>query len=188
MHVLLRLKHWQIFLLIVGIPLVIQFIQNVWIIASRQETEPSYPSFLGLLLIIPLLIYFLWIGEVGKKYSKSKKSPPMNTRNFMVSLWVSCLSNIFLLVYFWSYPKNLDVEGEEVIPITLIALLVFIALLTLFHCLSFMAKAIVQLERGREITSSEFFSEFVMAVLLPIGIWLLQPRINQLAKEKNLST
>ncbi|MEX2594602.1 MAG: hypothetical protein WD426_17660 [Anditalea sp.] len=109
----------------------------------------------------------------------------MKTKKFLISLWISCISNIFLLVYFWSYPRNLDrVEGEEVIPIIMIALIVFIALLTLFHCLSFMAKAIVQLERGRKVTSSEFFSEFVMAVILPIGIWLLQPRINQLEKEK----
>lgn len=186
MDILLRLKHWQIFLLVIGIPFVVQFIQNVWIITSGQEIGASYPSFLGLLLIIPLLIFFLWIGEVGKKFSKSEESPPMKTRKFILSLWVSCISNVFLLVYFWSYPQNLDVEGEEVISITVIALIVFIALLTLFHCLSFMAKAIVQLERGREVTSSEFFSEFVMAVILPLGIWLLQPRINQLEKEKSL--
>ena len=186
---LLRLKHWQIFLLIVGVPFAVQFIQNIWILYSGKEMEANYPSLLGLILIVPLLVYFLWIGEVGKRFSKSEASPPMKTRKFMLSLWVSGLSNLFLLGYFWSYPLYLDrVEGEEVIPITAIALIVFIALLTLFHCLSFMAKAIVQLERGREITSSEFFSEFVMAAILPIGIWFLQPRINRLGKEKNLTT
>jgi hypothetical protein len=186
MDILLKLKHWQIFLLVVGIPIVIQFIQTIWIVASGNEVEAGSAPSLGLLIIIPLLIYYLWIQQVGKKFSRSEGSPPMKTKKFLLSVWVSCFSNFFLFIYFWFYPYNLDrAEGEEVIPITVIALILFIALMTLFHCLSFMAKALVQLEREREITSSEFFSEFVMAVIFPIGIWLLQPRINQLEIEKD---
>jgi hypothetical protein len=181
MDLLRKLKHWHLFLIIVGIPFVIQFIQSILFLASDQD-HPETSSFLGLILIIPLVCYFLWIRAVGK-FSESPDSPQMNTRKFQISWWISILTHLFLLIYFWSYPQNLNrTEEDEVIPIMVVGLIVFVALFTLFYCLSFMARAIVQLERGRRITSSEYFSEFIMAVIFPIGIWLLQPRINRLSR------
>lgn len=182
MDLLRKLKHWQLFLTIVGIPLVIQVIHSILFLASDQD-YPETSGFLGLILILPLLCYFLWVAAVGKKFSESPDSPQMQARKFLISWWISILSHLFLLIYFWSYPQNLNQsEEDEVIPIMVVGLIVFVALFTLFYCLSFMARAIVQLERGRRITSSEYFSEFIMAVIFPIGIWLLQPRINRLDK------
>jgi len=183
MELLRKLIHWQIFLLVVGLPIVVQFIQNIIFLTSDQGNEAAYSTGLGLILILPLLIYYGWIGSVGMAFSKRNTSVSMPTGRFKISLWTSCICNLLLLVYFWAYPQNIrQTDGEEAIPIMLIGVLVFVALFTLFYCLSFMARAIVQLERGRRITSSEYFSEFIMAVIFPIGIWLLQPRINRLDK------
>src|SRR5690606_3673630 len=121
---------------------------------------------------------------VGNKFSSRDLSPSMKTHRFRISLWISWISHILLLVYFWYYPQYLSSSGEEeVVPISMVAVLVFVALLTLFYCLSFLAKAIVQAERTNKITSAEYFSEFIMALMFPIGIWFLQPRINRLEKE-----
>ena len=180
MDLLRKLKHWHLFLIITGLPLVIQFIQSILFVASGQD-YPGTSSFLGLIVIISLLCYFLWVAAAGKKFSESPDSPPMKTQRFLISLWISGLCHLFLLIYFWSYPQNLNqTEKDEVIPVMVVGLIVFAALFTLFYCLSFMARAIVQLERGRRITSSEYFGEFIMAVIFPLGIWLLQPRINRL--------
>lgn len=182
MEVLRKIKHWQIFLLVVGIPLLVQMIQNIIYLTSGQGNEAAYPAGVGLILILPLLIYYGWIGSVGMAFSKRSASPSLNTGRFRLSLWVSCLTSVFLLVYFWAYPQTINQAEEEAIPIMMVGVLVFVSLFTLFYCLSFMARSIVQLERGRRINSAEFFSEFVMAVMFPIGIWLLQPRINRLSK------
>src|SRR5690606_31960840 len=105
MDLLRKLKHWHLFLIIVGIPLVIQFLQTLTYISSGHEYQ-STPSFLELILIIPLLCYFLWVAAVGKKFSESPDSPQMQTRKFLISWWISILSHLFLLIYFWSYPQN----------------------------------------------------------------------------------
>lgn len=166
------------FLLVVGIPVVIQIIQNILFITSRGT---AYPAGLELLLIIPVLIFYGWIGAVGSAFSRNSFPVQMPRKKFSLSLWVSCLVSIFLFIYFWAYPLFLDSAGdEEIIPITVIGLMVFISLSTLFYCLSFMARSIVQQERESSIHSSDFFGEFVMAVFFPVGIWLLQPRINRL--------
>ena len=180
MGLLRKLKHWQIFLLVVGIPIVLQLIQSIIFLPSAGGDEANYGNSLGLLLILPLLIYYGWIGSVGSAISQ-RTSVSMPTGRFRLSLWTSAICSILLLVYFWAYPQYLQAtDNEEAVPIILVGVLVFVALFTLFYCLSFMARAIVQLERGRRVTSSEFYSEFVMAVVFPIGIWLLQPRINKL--------
>ncbi len=180
MDIFRKLKHWQIFLLVVGIPILVQLIQNIIFLASDQE-DVAYANSLGLVLILPLLVYYGWIGSVGMTFSKRNSAVSMPVGRFRISLLVSCLTSVFLLIYFWAYPQTVQsADDEEAIPIMLVGLMVFIALFTLFYCLSFMARAIVQLERKRRINSAEFYSEFVMAVVFPIGIWLLQPRINKL--------
>jgi hypothetical protein len=181
MGLLRKLKHWQIFLLVVGLPLVLQLIQSIIFLSSADGNEANYGNSLGLLLILPLLIYYGWIGSVGTVFSQKNSPVPMPTGRFRLSLWTSAICSILLLVYFWAYPQYLQgTDNEEAVPIILVGVLVFVALFTLFYCLSFMARAIVQRERVRRVTSSEFYSEFVMAVFFPIGIWLLQPRVNKL--------
>lgn len=185
MELLRTLKHWQIFLLVVGVPILLQLIQSIIFISSADGNAANYGSSLGLLLILPLLAYYGWIGSVGTAFSQRNTSASMPSGRFRLSLWTSCICSIFLLVYFWAYPQYLrTADDEEAVPIILIGVLLFVALFTLFYCLSFMARAIVQLERGGRISSAEFYSEFVMAVVFPIGIWLLQPRINRLERER----
>lgn len=184
MELLRNLKHWQIFLLVVGIPIVLQLIQSIIFLSSMGEDSANNGNILGLLVILPLLIYYGWIGSVGSKFSQRNTAVAMPLGRFRLSLWTSCICSILLMVYFWAYPRYLQAtDNEEAVPIMLIGVLVFVMLFTLFYCLSFMARALVQLERGRRVNSSEFYSEFVMAAVFPIGIWLLQPRINRLERE-----
>lgn len=184
MNTLLRMKHWQIFLLVVGTAIILQMIQNIWYFSAGDAYPLPPQNILGLVLVVPLLIYFAWIAAVSLRFSRSTLSPSMKTGRFRTSLWVSCISHILLLVYFWYYPRYLAQAGEEeVVPVSVITIFVFVALLTLFYCLSFLAKAVVQAERPNKIVSAEYFSEFIMALMFPLGIWFLQPRINRLEKE-----
>ena len=184
MNTLLRMKHWQIFLLVVGTAIILQMIQNIWYFSAGDAYPLPPQNILGLVLVVPLLIYFAWIAAVGLRFSRSTLSPSMKIGRFRTSLWISCISHILLLVYFWYYPRYLAQAGEEeVVPVSVITILVFVALLTLFYCLSFLAKAVVQAERSNKIVSAEYFSEFIMALMFPLGICFLQPRINRLEKE-----
>lgn len=184
MDLLKKLKHWQIFLLIVGMPVMLQLIQSIIFISSADGNAANYGNILGLLIILPLLIYYGWIGSVGSTFSQRNTAVNMPIGRFRLSLWTSGICSVLLTVYFWTYPQYLQAtDNEEAVPIMLVGVLVFVTLFTLFYCLSFMARGVVQLERNRRVSSSEFYSEFVMAVVFPIGIWLLQPRINRLERE-----
>src|SRR5690606_6800078 len=100
---------------------------------------------------------------------------------FRLSLWTSGICSVLLLVYFWAYPQYLQAtDQEEAIPIMLIGVLVFVVLFTLFYCLSFMARAIVQLEQGRRVIYVKYYNLFFIVVVFTIDMCLLLSRINWL--------
>ena len=50
----------------------------------------------------------------------------------------------------------------------------------IFYCLYFNAKALKTVEWQKPVTFSDFAGEFFLIWFFPIGIWIIQPRINQL--------
>lgn len=58
----------------------------------------------------------------------------------------------------------------------------------MFYCLYFVAKTIKTVELQRSVTFSDFVKEFLLAWFFPIGIWILQPRINNMIKQYGDST
>jgi len=50
----------------------------------------------------------------------------------------------------------------------------------IFYCLYFVAKALKSVELQREVTFNDYAGEFFLFWFSPIGVWVLQPRINKL--------
>jgi len=61
----------------------------------------------------------------------------------------------------------------------------FFLLFCMFYCLYFNAKALKAAEWQRPVTFSDFAGEFFMIWFFPVGIWILQPRINKLFENKS---
>ena len=54
----------------------------------------------------------------------------------------------------------------------------------IFYCLYFNAKALKAVEWQRPVTFGDFAGEFFLLWFYPIGVWIIQPRVNKLF-EKN---
>lgn len=50
----------------------------------------------------------------------------------------------------------------------------------IFYCLYFNAKALKTVEWQNTVTFSDFAGEFFLIWFFPIGVWIIQPRINKL--------
>jgi hypothetical protein len=48
------------------------------------------------------------------------------------------------------------------------------------YCLYFVAKTFKTVELQRETTFSDFVAEFFLIWFYPIGVWVLQPKINRM--------
>jgi hydrogenase-4 membrane subunit HyfE len=59
-----------------------------------------------------------------------------------------------------------------------------ISMFCIFSSLYFVAKTFKTAELQRNVTFSDFAGEFFMIWFFPIGIWIVQPKINKMIKEK----
>ncbi len=61
------------------------------------------------------------------------------------------------------------------------------AMFCIFYCLWFMAKVMKTAELQKKTTFSDFAGEFFLFWFFPIGIWVLQLRLNIIAKAPDLA-
>lgn len=73
-----------------------------------------------------------------------------------------------------SFDTNAAAAFLLIIPIHLFSMF------CLIYCLYFVAKTIKTVELQRPVSFSDFVGEFFLVWFFPIGVWILQPRINKI--------
>jgi hypothetical protein len=72
--------------------------------------------------------------------------------------------------------------GEQLNPVifALIIPLHLFSMFCIFYSLYFIAKALKTVESQKTVSFSDFAGEFFLIWFFPIGVWIIQPRINKL--------
>jgi hypothetical protein len=186
MNFLLRLKHWQLFLLLIGLPIIIT-------IAMIITIEDSFPGRV-FKLISPVLtvfgatIFLGWFYAVGTNlHKKLPGSVKMNLTSFKISLFLLVAYILFICVFMIATIDQ-TITDEVSPPIGNIMPIIPVHLFSvfcIFYCLYFTAKALKAVELQRPVTFGHFADEFFLLWCYPIGIWFIQPRINKLFDNTN---
>lgn len=180
MNILLRVKHWQLFILLWGIPLINQIALLTDLISSKSLNL----LFTGFPLITALFMafYFGWIYSIASGLnSKLPGSVKMNLTKFKIFIIIPFAYMLFLSIYIFTFFK--DYYGGQQPGISLLALLIPIHLFSMFcifYCFYFTAKSLRSVELGRPVVFDDYAGEFFLFWFFPIGVWILQPRINKL--------
>ncbi len=192
MRILLDLKHWQLFLLIVGIPFVLALLDNIIVLGTVSEGG-SIKIIINLLKLLPIYVYYLWILSVGSVLSERLPKEGNLHYNMSYFPWLILVSAIITTAFiFISVNEKVNQAVEQGAPsgsslfdssFWAFVIPVFIAIACLFAAINKMVKILVSAERKSTVRANDFFSEYVMAVVFPIGIWFLQPRINKLSNK-----
>lgn len=188
---LLSAKHWQIFLLLYAIPLVFQ-ISAIFKITTRMTVsengmETGAPSELLLLMAVVglyVVIHFGWMFTVATELQKMiAPEIPMKIKKFLV-FWT------FPLLYFSAFAillgaaaASIEIVAPEQIlsdyfPWFLMAHLT--AMLGIFYSNYFCAKTLGTAEQQKPLRFIDTVPDMVLFWMLPVGIWVLQPRLNKL--------
>ena len=164
MAILLRFKSWMIFMIIIlGL-----LIGNITV-----ENQPSISIFLRIIGITVYIIYPLLIGHFLQNYLPRRIELSYNFFLVNTFLWFTTYSLIIIL----SGGQGMTFTGLIVLPL----LYIFFAF---FHFFAFPAKTLKSIELKREARLSEYLGEFILMLILPIGIWALQPRVNKIIESK----
>jgi hypothetical protein len=175
----LRAKHWQIFLLLFAAPTVAEF-SAVGVISatirSWYDFGPGGFFFLGVMALY-LLCFLAWFGSMGLFFrSIVKPELRMDTQFFRFALvYPVVYVPIFLFL----------VIPDTRVPVWIILPLHLACMVCLFYLLYFVSKNLVLAETGKQVSFYEYASPFFLLWFFPIGVWIVQPKVNRLYAEKS---
>jgi hypothetical protein len=187
MNRLLKAKHWQIFMLTYGLPFIFEIIWILFMIFGNNHYV--------MMRILPVIMIFFMAGFFGWFWAVAvglqKKIPVginLNIRNFKIFLLIPF---IYIVLFLGFFALSLDrIQGNvqetngSLIPglFAIILPLHFFSMFCIIYCLYFVSKTIKTVELQRFVVFSDFAGEFLMLLIFPIGVWILQPRINKLVE------
>ena len=189
MKFLLLLKHWQLFILTLGAPIIMQIV----LIVTTITSEDPFSDFATIIFIIPItmilvmIIFFGWFYAMGTNlHKKLPESEKMNLTKFKIFLFIP-LIYILAICFFIVFVINYTITNEVTPNFALFGFIIPVHLFSMFcifYCLYFNAKALKAVELQRPVKFGDFAGEFLLIWFYPIGIWIIQPRINKLFKEQ----
>lgn len=202
----LTAKHWQLFVLLFIVPLLLYFKT----ISSMNEGWTSYPpltvvpeskffSYLPFLIFIYSLCVAGWFWSLVVGIQKNLE--PYRSKNlwFFKLAFIIPIIGVTMFLHGLSYIVMMDAEdiGEYSINflsifIDLINPFTVLALICLIDIVWIAAKTLRSAEltcqicwnepvrREREPALSDYILEFFLLLCYPIGVWWIQPRVNRI--------
>ncbi len=202
-NIFLRAKHWQLFMPMIGIPLLSQIYMyaKIWIIESTPVVVESNEGFTQVLeekfiqfdwypfiLLLFSLLLFGWLWALGIGLQKWLPAEiKMKTVRFKIFFFIPLVYILFIInsmsgiftgngnVFF----KNLGTIVAVIVPLHLFSMF------CIFHTIYFAAKTIKTVELKRKVGFGDFIGEFFLLWFYFIGIWVIQPKVNNLYKKYN---
>jgi hypothetical protein len=193
----LKAKHWQLFLLMFGAPFLFQIFLMVTAFANvGKDSDPmfmfNYFKLFPILMVIFMGTFFGWFWSIAvglqNKIPNTVKMKLSKFKIFFFTPMVYMLLITIGLASLFSWLPEASKSGSEPdvallgISFAVIVPLHLFSMFCLFYCLYFVAKTIKTVELQREATFSDFAGEFFLIWFYPVGVWIVQPKINKMAE------
>jgi len=202
MKIFLRAKHWQLFIVLVGLPfitwiiLITQFLSGT--ITAPDDLRPeqifaNVESFLPKMLVLGLFVtwvMFRWFYSVGvnlhKKLPLIVKMPVRTFKAFVIIPMVYVVLVSIAMVYFFNH-LDFYINGTQFnpppyfffFPLLIMPLHLF-CVFCIFYCFYFIAKCLKAVELQKNVTTGDYIGEFFLLWFFFVGVWFIQPRVNKL--------
>jgi len=135
---------------------------------------PLVSASIGLFI---LLVLFAWMFSIG---TWSNRHLPESRRRSMLLFGISlALPIIYVLMYIILYIPMLESGGPSRPPLWLLPMHMF-SMLGIFYGIWYTARQLKSLLENQDADFMIFSSTFFLLFIFPIGIWLIQPEVNQL--------
>jgi hypothetical protein len=208
MNIFLKLKHWQVFGILMAIPMISQLAVMV---AMTTHADVLYSLFAGFFRVEAWVILFsavptkwvigylvamavatviiaAWLYSLG--VNLSKKLPPqvvLHTATFRVLLFLALVCHLAVLAYGYCFVEQISagatLQWKQFFPVVPLCT---ISSVGLCYAFCFVAKALKTAELKQTVTFSEYAPELLGLLLFPIGLWMLQPEINKLEQSPEI--
>lgn len=170
----LRAKSWQLFCLLFILPLVTEMLVSVPIPSGAQSVADLGRSGLVLLLVFELYMacFMAWFWAIGTFSGDAAKAELKMDRTFF-RLAIG-YPPVYTLWFFFT------ALGPDSPPIFVIVPLHLFCMFCLLYDMHFASKSLAIAEMGRQVNFYDYAAAFFLLWFYPIGIWIVQPRVNRL--------
>ncbi|TBV27598.1 MULTISPECIES: hypothetical protein [Meridianimaribacter] len=194
----LNAKHWQLFTLMFGIPILLQIITMISMFANIDSNGNSNQTgMLNMMKIFPIImflyvgLFFGWFWSIGiglQKYIPTDIN--MKIKKFKIFFFIPLIYILFLLAVigttFYGISAGSNAVGGIIGKMLFVVIPMHLfSMFCIFYLLYFVSKTIKTTELKRIVTFGDFIGEFFMIWFFPIGIWFIQPRINKIVSLKS---
>ena len=197
----LRLKHWQLFIVMLGLPIIYQLYFIFEIFGSR--TQPMevvgvegvtqvlneryfHFNFLPYVLILSSLMFFGWFWSIAIGLQKNiPVEIEMKVKRFKALFIIPLVYTIVFMMLIGGLFSGMFTYGfsNSTWFLVIILPLHLFSIFCIFHTIYFVAKTIRTAELQRVVTFGDFAGEFFLLWFYIIGIWIIQPKVNRLNRE-----
>jgi hypothetical protein len=184
MRAFLTMKHWQLFILVFAIPVVIQIITMGVALVSRDLVMMQVV--VPIIMVLYIAGIFGWLYTVGTNLNErlpfSVKMPLTRFKILMIIPLVYLLFISFFLFGKMGDPEFIQEDPSAVARALLVIVPVHLfSMFCIFYCIWFVAKSLKAVELQRRVSFSDYVGEFFLVWFFVVGVWLLQPRINKMS-------
>jgi uncharacterized RDD family membrane protein YckC len=169
-----RAKHWQIFLLIVGVGWIGGAAAMLLSFAAARSPEEIFRAALpfALVMVLSMVCLGAWLWSMGS-FLSSVAQPSLRLRlGFFRFALVYPL--LYMFVFFAIFTSANAALLAVLFPLH------FFAMFCLFYDFYFVSKSLALAETRKPASFSDYAGSFFLLWLFPIGVWFIQPRINRL--------
>jgi hypothetical protein len=133
-------------------------------------------------MILFIGLFFNWLYALGiNLYKKLPATAPMSLTRFKIFLFMPFTYMVLLSLYMSvMFSRILSDDQLNSGMFAWIFPLHLFSMFCIFYCFYFNAKALKSVELQMPATFSDFAGELFLIWFFPIGVWIIQPRINKM--------
>lgn len=191
---ILKAKHWQVFLILFGPVFCFQLfaMQSIFNIRLESETDILAPlqlyfSYAPVLILLTIFTMGTWFWSIGVGLQKTIPSElQLKVNRFKIALLIPGIYSLFFIWGFIYIINNIFAASGDIAPALILDWFPYIiplhllSIFCIFYCMAFVAKTIQTAESQRTVSFGDYIGNFFLIWFLPIGVWILQPKINEL--------
>ena len=177
----LKATSWQIFIVTIVIPIILEIIAINFIIYGGNTTVIL--KIMPIMMILFLGGFFGWLWAVAINLQKKLTADlKLNVNRFKTFLLIPIIYFVIFFVFLDLAMSGAieNVPGSNPAIFALIIPFHLFAMFCIFYCLYFVSKVFKTVELQRKVAFSDFAGEFFMIWFFIVGIWIIQPKINKM--------
>ncbi len=169
MRLILQLKHWQLFLIVIGLPLLSDFF-----VVSESSQADTINVIVGVVIVSTV---FSWIWAIGNGLFEQL---PAGQRFNLGVFRLAFLSALTILIsLLWVAEGGARLTSNDLLVLLFIGVPIYLGLM--IYIVLYAARTLKTIELGRLAKIDEYAGEAFLIWMVPVGVWFIQPRLNKLS-------